>query len=235
MSLASPPAAVRRKARLVYKLCFTHRWGSLFLGPKVGVRYLKSLEERSGLDVGSVLAWFSKEFFNLEVGRWSYGYAQFLGAGGLISRIGSFCSIAPSVMITGINHPVICVTTHPIIFLPRRGFRSEVNKNVYPQAKNSPVIIGNDVWIGQNVTILPSIEIGDGAIIAAGCVVANNVPPYAVVAGVPGVVIRYRFPQAIIDMLLELRWWDWDDARIKESLVLMESPEEFCRHFVKAP
>lgn len=74
-----------------------------------------------------------------------------------------------------------------------------------------PVSIGNDVWIGCRVLIMDGIKIGDGAVIGANAVVTRDVPPYAIVAGVPAKVVRYRFEQAVIDKLLELKWWDYPE------------------------
>lgn len=72
------------------------------------------------------------------------------------------------------------------------------------------IVIGNDVWIGANATILSGVNIGDGAVIAAGAVVVSNVPPYAIAGGVPARIIKYRFSPEIIEALLRIRWWDWD-------------------------
>ena len=71
--------------------------------------------------------------------------------------------------------------------------------------------IGNDVWIGTRVIIMSGVKVGDGAVIGAGAIVTKDVPPYAVVVGVPAKVIKYRFPQNIIDKMLELQWWDYPD------------------------
>jgi hypothetical protein len=74
--------------------------------------------------------------------------------------------------------------------------------------------IGNDVWSGHNVTVLGGVTVGDGAILAAGAVVSRDVPPYALVGGVPAKVIRYRFPEKIIERLLAVRWWDFPFIRL---------------------
>ena len=79
-------------------------------------------------------------------------------------------------------------------------------------------VVGNDVWIGQNVTILPGVHIGDGAIIGAKSVVAGDIPPYTVAAGNPCRVIRPRFDRDLTEYLLELRWWDWDAEKIFRNL-----------------
>ena len=79
-------------------------------------------------------------------------------------------------------------------------------------------MVGNDVWIGQHVTVLPGVHIGDGAIIGANSVVADNIPPYAIAAGNPCRVVRPRFDQALTDYLIKLRWWDWSPEKIFNHL-----------------
>ena len=80
------------------------------------------------------------------------------------------------------------------------------------------VIIGNDVWIGYGATILSGVSIGDGAAIGACSLVVKDVPPYAIVAGNPAQVIRYRFDEETIHKLLKIRWWDWPDQRVRENI-----------------
>lgn len=79
-------------------------------------------------------------------------------------------------------------------------------------------VIGNDVWIGLGATFMPGVRVGDGAIIAAGALVAANVAPYAVVGGNPAKLLRSRFDEATISELLRLRWWDWPIERITENV-----------------
>lgn len=87
--------------------------------------------------------------------------------------------------------------------------------------KIKKVTIGNDVWIGTNVTILPGVNIENGAIIAAGAVVNKDVPAYSIVGGVPAKVIKYRFPQDVINVLLKEEWWTWSDDEIKTHIPKM--------------
>ncbi|MDO8392273.1 MAG: DapH/DapD/GlmU-related protein [Actinomycetota bacterium] len=82
-------------------------------------------------------------------------------------------------------------------------------------------MIGNDVWIGSDAIILSGVAIGDGAVVAAGAVVTKSVPPYSVVAGNPAGVLRLRFDERSIQRLLVVKWWDWDDAKIKQFLPLL--------------
>ena len=79
-------------------------------------------------------------------------------------------------------------------------------------------VVGNDVWIGYQATIMPGVQIGDGAIIATKAVVTKDVPPYAIVGGNPSQVIRMRFEPAVIARLLDIRWWDWDIAKITRNV-----------------
>ncbi len=122
--------------------------------------------------------------------------------------IGSFCSISDGVRIGLAQHPTNYFSTSHFCFdnlnLEDVGF---VDK---------PCVIGNDVWIGSDVLIMGGINVGDGAVLAAGTVVTKDVPPYAIVGGVPAKVIKYRFDEETIKELLELKWWDMHDEKIKQ-------------------
>lgn len=135
--------------------------------------------------------------------------------------IGKYCSIARGVIL--IPHPGHIppkeysdyrVSTYPLFFLLKQGFPS---RYFLPEKRNF-IIIGNDVWIGANVIILPGVTVGDGAIIGSSSVVTNDVPPYAVAFGVPANIQRYRYSQEQIKKLLEIAWWDWDDKKIRENM-----------------
>ena len=91
-------------------------------------------------------------------------------------------------------------------------------------------MIGNDVWIGTRVMLLGAITIGDGAIIGAGSVVTKDVPPYAVVAGNPARVLHYRFPQEIINKLLEIKWWNHDEKWIREHAVMFRDINQLLQY-----
>jgi virginiamycin A acetyltransferase len=86
-------------------------------------------------------------------------------------------------------------------------------------------IIGNDVWIGQNVTVLPGIKIGDGAIIAANAVVARDIPPYHIAGGNPARIFRQRFEDELVAFLLELQWWNWPAEKIFANLEILSSSD----------
>lgn len=134
--------------------------------------------------------------------------------------IGKFCQIASSVefMMNGANHQMNSVSTYP--FFTMAGFEAKA-----PAASDMPLkgdtIVGNDVWIGQNAVILPGVHIGDGAIIGANAVVGSNVEPYSIVVGNPAKVIRKRFDDELIGMLLQWRWWDKPIEKIKELVPVL--------------
>ncbi|QPC95135.1 antibiotic acetyltransferase [Mesorhizobium sp. INR15] len=144
-------------------------------------------------------------------------------------NIGTFCSIAGEVVIMceG-NHAIDCATSYPLhIQLLKKP--SPVENG----GKLSGVNIGNDVWIGMRATVLPGVNIGHGAVIGANAVVSKDVPPYAIVVGNPARVVRYRFAEETIEKLLAIRWWDWDDYKIKREADALTGPiEGFVeRHF----
>jgi virginiamycin A acetyltransferase len=122
-------------------------------------------------------------------------------------ELGKFCSISSGVKIGLGKHPVNFISTSPVFYSPKNPLKIVLSK-VFKFIENERVIIGNDVWIGANVTILDGLKIGHGAIIGANSVLTKNVEPYAIVGGVPAKLIRNRFSQNAIVKLLELRWWD---------------------------
>lgn len=139
------------------------------------------------------------------------------GAIGSLQKIGRYCSVGPGVDIGHGNHPTTFLSSHPFQYGASgfgywEGFKKfNHGSTVLPKdtVKSAP-IIGNDVWIGAKVTINRGVTIGDGAVIAAGSVVTKDVPPYAIVGGVPAKVIKMRFPDEIIEELLELKWWRFE-------------------------
>ena len=130
------------------------------------------------------------------------------------AEIGSYCSFGARTAINPFNHPVDWLSInefqyHPLSFNWVDEYvninRMERTPDMLPRVR-----IGNDVWTGHNVNIMSGVNVGDGAIIGAGSVVTKDVPAYAVVAGVPAKIIRYRFSEEVIEKLLQLKWWDLD-------------------------
>lgn len=144
------------------------------------------------------------------MGRYSY-----MGKNSSVAdtTIGAFCSIASYCAIGGAAHPIEMVSTSPVFFEGRNVFGRHFARMKAPGAK--PVVIGNDVWIGEGVFIKEGITVGDGAVIGAHSVVTRNIPPYAVAAGAPAGIIRYRFDEKEIAKLRRLKWWDWPEEKLE--------------------
>ena len=148
--------------------------------------------------------------------------------------IGKFCQIAAGVefVMNGANHQMNAVSTYPFFTMP--GFEAEPPKAVDMPLKGDTVI-GNDVWIGQNAVILPGVHIGDGAIVGANCVVGSDVAPYAVAVGNPARIIRKRFDDEVIELLLKWKWWDKPIAEIKSLVPILtcSDPEAVKQAIIK--
>ena len=112
----------------------------------------------------------------------------------------------------GANHRMNSVTTYPFNIMG--GGWERFTPALEDLPLKGDTVVGSDVWIGQHVTVMPGVSIGDGAIIAANSVVTRDIPPYCIAGGNPCRVIRSRFDEETVDFLLRLRWWDWDADRI---------------------
>jgi len=123
------------------------------------------------------------------------------------TTIGKFCSVGPNLISGWGIHPLNGISSHPMFYstMKQNGMTlSETNK----VEETKPIVIGNDVFIGMNVCVLDGVTIGHGAAIGAGAVVSKDIPPYAIAVGCPIKVVGYRFDEATIQRLLEIKWWD---------------------------
>jgi chloramphenicol O-acetyltransferase type B len=171
---------------------------------------------------------------NIIVGRYSYysgwyhghGFddcARYLMTEPGVDRliIGDFCSIgsgAAFVMAGNQGHRNDWASSFPFFYMP------EVPHFVAAVDAFRPAgdtVIGNDVWIGSEAIVMPGVKVGDGAVIGTRALVTRDVEPYAIVGGNPARVIRKRFDDDSVAMLLEMKWWDWDDARLRQAMPLL--------------
>tara|TARA_R110002072_G_scaffold95197_27_gene209941 strand:- start:13645 stop:14262 length:618 start_codon:yes stop_codon:yes gene_type:complete len=139
--------------------------------------------------------------------------------------IGKFCMIASDAtfIMNGGNHLTKATSAYPFAIFGG-AWQDAMNGKTYPTKGDT--IIGNDVWIGHDATIMPGVHIGDGAIIATKAVVTKDVEPYTIVGGNPAKPIRKRFSEATISKLLQLKWWDWDIKKITKNVEKLTSHPE---------
>ena len=135
--------------------------------------------------------------------------------------IGKFCAIAKGIefVMNGANHRMGGVTTYPFNLMG--GGWEKCTPGVDDLPFKGDTVVGNDVWIGQNVTVMPGVHIGDGAIVGANSVVAKDVPAYCIAVGNPCRVVRKRFDDETVAFLLDLKWWDWDAEKIFQNMELL--------------
>ena len=139
------------------------------------------------------------------------------------AEIGKFCSISDHCRIGMGGHNTNQVSTSPIFTEAHNGTKYQWTDKDVNAAPLKKAIVGNDVLIGSHALVLGGITIGNGAVVAAGAVVTKDVPPYAVVGGVPAIVIKYRFSQDIINKLQEIRWWDWTEEKLRRNMELFQT------------
>lgn len=159
------------------------------------------------------------------------GYSTYIGSNCMFHtcKIGRYYSIASNVKVIAENHPVDFVSTHPL-------FHKNLDTNAITMIRTNTgnsAVIGNDVWIGENVIIKGGVNIGDGAVIGMGAVVTKDVPPYAIVGGVPAKIIKYRFSKEDIDFLISFQWWNNDLDWIIKNKCKFDNIVNFRKEFDK--
>ncbi len=163
-----------------------------------------------------------REYYQVDVGLYSHGGCFVPGNMAPRTIIGRYSSIAATACTFTRNHPMNVRSSHALFFNPELGFTQNV---IIPHVQ---LTIGNDVWIGHNAVILPSVSsIADGAVIGAGAVVNKNVPTYAVATGNPCRIVRYRFSESVIAELLASRWWERSLEQLLPELWRFQRPLEY--------
>ena len=193
--------------------------------------YLASKEKESQL-INSFVSQKSKIYPKYIIRNSSIDDYTYVSENSVINntKIGKFCSLGPNLICGWGIHPINKLSTSPMFYsvLKQNGY-SLTMKNKFLEFKN--IEIGNDVFIGMNVTILDGFKIGDGAIIGAGAVVSKDIPSYAVAVGNPIKILKYRFDNEKIESLLRIKWWNWDDEKLKIVERHLEDIDQFINEY----
>jgi len=196
---------------------------------KLSYIYVKVLRQLKGKAIRSSIVHSTAKvntgcnIVNSSFGRYSYcGYdCQMVNTG-----IGAFCSIGDRVYIGAAEHPMEWVSMSPVFENTKHSGPSKRFAQInLPPAKRTE--IGSDVWIGYGAVIKQGGCIGHGAVVGSGAVVTKDVPPYAIVGGVPAKIIKYRFDEETMASLLESKWWEMDDDELQKYAHLIQSPRDF--------
>ena len=164
------------------------------------------------------------KFYYSTLGRHSFcGYQSEV----FHTDIGAFSSIADGVIISGGRHPMEWAGMSPVFYSGRDSVKAKFSTFERDPIKRTQ--IGSDVWIGRSAMVMEGVSVGHGAVVGAGSVVTKDVPPYAVVAGNPARLIRYRFDEDTCIELLATRWWDLSDEHISEIAHHVKSPQKFVK------
>lgn len=182
----------------------------------------------------TLVRYLLRKYKNVDVGLYTYGPPLRRGQVPPGTVVGRWCSVGRELVIRRRNHPIDRVTQHPYFFNAGHGV---VDHDTIEREQDNPLVIGNDVWIGDRVTILASCRsIGNGAVVAAGAVLTRDVPAYTIVAGVPAKLLRLRYPKAIQTQLEASRWWEFDLATLNRLRPMLIEPlnEEQAAEFAQA-
>lgn len=160
-------------------------------------------------------------YYDISIGMYSYGgcFSEKNIARGTV--IGRYCSFGPNVFVFSGNHPLSHISMHPFFYNPGLSY---VKKDLIPRTN---VRFGHDVWVGANAVFLPPVSsVGNGAVIGACSVVTKNVPPFAIVAGNPARILRYRFSKELIEKITQSAWWDKNICELEKNLEVFLHPFE---------
>lgn len=178
----------------------------------------KKVKKEGGQAFSTTLRKFYSNKYGIYIGYGSYGGC--FNNSNIPSGVsfGNYCSIAQNIKIFRANHPKSYFTLHPLFYNPIMGY---VKKDML---KRPELIIGNDVWIGEWVIILPRVKrIGNGVITGAGSIVTKDIAPYSIVAGNPAKIIGKRFSESVIQKLERTQWWNWDKETLIKNKVHLEN------------
>lgn len=182
----------------------------------------------ASVDRRSTLGSYNVLFRDISIQHSVIGDHTFIQRNSVVNyaNIGKFCSIASGVVIGLGQHPISQVSMHPSFYSSTQ----PVAKTFSRSDDFNPfrhTVIGHDVWIGQNALIMDGVTVGTGAVVAAGAVVTGNVPEYAIVAGVPAKVLKYRFDEITRNKLLETCWWNKPESWLEQNWKLFSDPGKF--------
>ena len=161
------------------------------------------------------------QIFNSNIGSYSYVARN---TSIVHANIGAFCSISNNVRIGMGQHKVNSISTSPVFYSKNNALGISWGvRNEFEEFQK--VNVGNDVWIGTGVIIMSGVSIGHGAVIGAGAIVTKDIPNYAIAVGIPAKIIKYRFGEKHIKILIDSEWWNWSEKDIRDKIHLFESDE----------
>lgn len=188
-------------------------------GKGIYIDFLLYVDEKSTFEGYNRITGRSS-IYNSHIGSYTYAVGASIGN----ATVGKFCSIAMGAKVGGLgSHPTSYVSTHPIFYSAKRQCGISFSEEDYFKEDNKTVI-GNDVWIGANAIIMDGVHVSDGAIIATGAIVTKDVPPYAIVTGIPAVIKKFRCSIEQVQILQHLAWWNWPQHLLKKHTKSFQGP-----------
>ena len=151
----------------------------------------------------------------------------------IYATIGRFCSIAAHTRLNPGNHPLDRVMLSHVSYRSSAYGLGPDDPSFFDWRRSSPVTLGHDVWIGHGAVVLAGVSVGTGAAVGAGAIVTKDVPPFAIVVGNPGRILRMRFPDPVIAALQRIAWWDWPHGRLGAAMqdIRRLGAEAFCAKY----